>query len=275
MERTLILRGLLAGALGGLLAFVFARVFAEPLVQSAIDYEAGRDEAQAALDKAAGLPVETEGPEVFSRAVQGNLGIGVGMVLFGVAMGALFAVVYTVLLGRTGRIRARALATLIAGAGFLTLYLVPFLKYPANPPAVGHPGTIGARTGLYLLMVAASVLFLVAALLVGRRLAPRLGTWNATLVAGAAFVVLSAILMAVLPSLGELSGAAGSETPLPLRDPAGRIVYPGFPADTLAEFRLYSVLAQVILWTTIALVFGPLAERVLRRDAPVRAVAEA
>ncbi|WP_116199818.1 CbtA family protein [Amycolatopsis circi] len=275
MQNKLILRGLLAGALGGLLAFVFARIFAEPLTQAAVDYESGRDEAQMALDKAAGMPSEHEGHEIFSRAVQGNLGIGLGMILFGVAMGLLFAVTYTVLLGRVGRLRARVLAVLVAGAGFLSLYLVPFLKYPANPPAVGHEATIGARTGLYLTMVVASVLFLVAAVVVGKRLAPRLGNWNATLVAGAGFVVLSALLMALLPSLGSLAsnvaeyGPQTSETPLPLKGPDGRIVYPGFPADTLVGFRLYSVLAQVILWATIALVFGPLAERVLDRGRAV------
>ncbi|RJQ89089.1 CbtA family protein [Amycolatopsis panacis] len=281
MERKLILRGLLAGALGGLLAFVFARIFAEPPMQAAIDYEAGRSEVQSALDKAAGMPMDPEGPELFSRAVQGNLGIGLGMVLFGVAMGALFAVVYTVLLGRVGRVRARVLALLVSGAGFVSLYLVPFLKYPANPPAVGNHATIGARTGLYLVMVAAGVLFLVAALLVGKRLAPKLGTWNAALAAGAAFVVLTGILMALLPSLGDLAGnvaehgAHGTETPLPLKDAAGQIVYPGFPADTLFDFRLYSVLSQVVLWGTIALVFGPLAERVLHGGRPVEAVAGA
>jgi len=271
MQNKLILRGLLAGALGGLLAFVFARIFAEPVIQAAIDYESGRDEAQTALDKAAGLPVSDGEHEVFSRAVQGNLGIGIGMVLFGVAMGMLFAVTYTVLLGRVGRIRARVLALLVAGAGFLSLYLVPFLKYPANPPAVGHEATIGARTSLYLTMVVGAVLFLVAAVVLGKRLAPKLGNWNATLAGGALFVVLSGILMAVLPSLGSLAanvaeyGQQATETPLPLKAPDHQIVYPGFPADTLAEFRLYSVLAQVVLWGTIALVFGPLAERVLTR----------
>ena len=58
MEKKLILRGVLAGAVGGLLAFVFARIFAEPQIQQAIDYETGRDAAQAALNKAAGLAVE-------------------------------------------------------------------------------------------------------------------------------------------------------------------------------------------------------------------------
>ena len=172
MEKKLILRGILAGAVAGLLAFVFARIFAEPQIQSAIDYESGRDAASDAVNHAAAAH---EGPEVFSRAVQANLGIGAGMVLFGIAMGALFAVVYTVSLGRVGRVRARVLALLVAGAGFLTTYLVPFVKYPANPPAIGHEETIGPRSGLYLIMVAGSILFLLGALWLGRRLAPRVG----------------------------------------------------------------------------------------------------
>lgn len=48
-----------------------------------------------------------------------------------------------------------------------------------------------------------------------------------------------------------------------MTDPAGRIVYPGFPADALFSFRLYSVAAQLLMWTAIGLVFGPLAARLL------------
>jgi hypothetical protein len=269
MEKKLLLRGIMAGALGGLLAFVFAWIFAEPLIQTAIDYESGRSEAEAALNQAAGLPVESEGPEIFSRAIQANLGIGVGMILFGVAMGALFAVVYTVSLGRVGSVRPRVLALLVAGGGFLTLFLVPFVKYPANPPSIGHPETIGARGGLYLIMIAGSTIVLTATIWLGRRLSRRLGTWNAVLVAAAGFVIVIGVLMAVLPSVGHLSanvaeyGSQPTETPLPLKNPDGAIVYPGFPADTLADFRFYSIVSQLVMWAAIGLTFGPLAERLL------------
>jgi predicted cobalt transporter CbtA len=138
MEKKLILRGILAGAAAGLLAFLFARIFAEPQISKAIDYESGRDAAQAALDKAAGLPAAAADPDLFSRTVQADVGIGAGMIVFGMAMGALFAVAYAVCLGRVGALRARSLALLVAGGGFLGMYLVPFLKYPANPPAIGH-----------------------------------------------------------------------------------------------------------------------------------------
>jgi hypothetical protein len=269
MERKLILRGLLVGALGGLLAFVFARVFAESQIQAAIDYESGRDAAEALLAKAAGLPTEPPGPDIFSRTVQANLGIGVGVVFFGIAMGALFAVAYAICLGRVGNLRPRTLAVLVATAGFLGMYLVPFVKYPANPPSIGHADTISTRGSLYLLMVLCSVAFLALAVWLGRRLRARFGNWNASLLAGAAFIVAIGIVMAVLPPLGHLAanvaeyGRQATETPQPLRDASGTIVYPGFPADTLYYFRLYSVAAQVILWATIGLVFAPLAQRLL------------
>jgi hypothetical protein len=269
MEKKIIGRGVLAGALAGLLAFIFARIFAEPQIQAAIDYESARDAAQAVLDKAAGLPLEPAGPDIFSRTIQANIGIGTGMILFGVAMGALFAVVYAVCLGRVGNLRPRSLALLVAGGGFLGIYLVPFLKYPANPPSIGHPDTIGVRGGLYVVMVVCSLAFLGGAVWLGRRLKPRFGNWNATLIAGAGFIVLIGVVMALLPQLGHLAdnvreyGVQPTETPLPLRNASGTIVYPGFPADTLFLFRFYSVAAQLILWTTIALVFGPLAERLL------------
>jgi hypothetical protein len=267
MEKRLILRGLIAGALGGLFAFVFARIFAEPQIQKAIDYESARDAAQETLDKAAGLPAPAEGMDVFSRTVQADVGIGVALILFGAAMGALFAVAYAICLGRTGRVRARTLAVLVAGGGFLSLYLVPFVKYPANPPAIGHGDTIQLRSSFYLLMVACSVLFLILTVWLGRRLQARFGTWNATLIAGAVFIAATAIVMLVLPSFGEFAANkqfhSPTETPGPLTDSSGKIVFPGFPADLLFNFRLYSIGAQLILWTAIGLLFGPMAERLL------------
>jgi hypothetical protein len=269
MEKKLILRGVLSGAIAGLLAFLFARIFAESQIQKAIDYESKRDAFQAALDKAAGIKPPADGPDIFSRTLQANLGIGVGMIAFGAAMGAIFAVVYTVCLGRVGRIQPRTLAVLVAAGGFLGIYLVPFIKYPANPPSIGHPDTIKERGGLYLLMVLASVLLLTGAVWLGQRLKTRLGNWNAALIAAGSFIVVIGVLMLILPSLGEIGdnvsiyGHHATETPLPILDSKGNTIFPGFPADVLFNFRFYSVAAQLLLWSTLALVFGPLAERVL------------
>lgn len=269
MEKKLIVRGVLAGLLAGVVAFVFARIFAEGPISDAIDYENGRDAAQAALDKAAGLTSAPEAHELFSRTVQANVGIGVGIIGFGAAMGALFAVCYTICLGRVGNLSARSLALLVALAGFLGIYFVPFLKYPANPPGIGESDTIRQRGFLYLLMVFASIVLLALAVWLGRRLTTRFGTWNASLLAGGAFIVAVGVVMIALASSGqvgsdaELFGRHATETPRPLTDANGSVVYPGFPADVLYNFRLYSVAAQVLLWAVIGLVFAPMAGRLL------------
>jgi hypothetical protein len=259
-------RAALAGGIGGVVGLIFAEIFAEPVINQAIDYESARDDATNALLVAAGQPTNPDGPDIFSRGVQSTIGIGTGMILAGVALGLLFAVVFTVAQGKLD-VRPRVLALVVAGAGFLTLYVTPIIKYPANPPSIGHEDTIGDRSGLFLVMIVGSVVFLVVAGIVTNRSKGRLGMWNAVLVGGVAYVVLSGLLMAVLPSLGELAsnvatyGAAATETPQPLKDVAGKIVFPGFDADQLYAFRLYSFTAQAIMWGVLALVFGALAER--------------
>lgn len=263
MEKQIIWRGLVAGLLGGVLAFVFSKIFLEPIIGRAIEFEDGTAAAHQAMEMAAGHGhSHGDGGELFSRGIQSTVGLGFGVVLFAAAMGALFAVVFAVAYGRIGQVSARTTSVLVAGAMFLALWVVPALKYPPNPPATSDDATITQRALLYLLMVGLSALFMVAAVYLGRQLAPRLGAWNAALAGGASYVVAVGVVMLVLPTVDE--------TPGPLRDDAGTIVFPGFPAVDFYEFRLYTFFTQLILWTTIALVFGALASRLLdakRQDA--------
>src|SRR5690349_3895084 len=178
MEKQIIGRGLIAGALAGVLAFVFARIFVDPVIARAIGFEDGVGEAHEAMHGG-----HEHGAEVFTRGVQANIGLGFGVVAFAVAMGALFAVVFAVMYGRVGNVSARLLSVYIACGMLLSLYIVPALKYPANPPAVSLEETIRQRTLLYVLMVVLSGALFVGAVYLGRRLTARLGPWNATLAA--------------------------------------------------------------------------------------------
>ena len=90
--------------------------------------------------------------------MQANVGMGFGVLAFSVAMGALFAVVFCVAYGRFGNVSARTLSVLVAGAMLISLWVVPALKYPPNPPAISLDETIRQRTLLYLLMVVLSAL---------------------------------------------------------------------------------------------------------------------
>lgn len=271
MEIRVILRGVLAGFIAGVLGFVFARIFAEPQIDKAIDYESGRDDILDALNKAAERPVAADGPEIFSRTIQSTIGVATGIIAFSMAMGALVAVAYLVLHGRFS-IRPRTLVQLIAGFGFLGIYLIPFIKYPANPPAIGHTFTITTRGHLYLTMVACSLLFLGLAVYLAVRLRHRLGVYYSSLIAAVAFLIALSALLAVLPSLGDLNAniahqhefgyaRASTETPQPITDLQGNIVYPGFPADVLWKFRLYSVINQLLVWSIIGIVLGELLDR--------------
>lgn len=231
MEKRIIARGLLAGAIASVAAFVFARTFVEPVIAKAIAYE----EAQEAGHE--------HGVELFTRGAQANIGMGFGVLAFGVAMGALFAVAYCVVYGRVGHLPPRLLSVLLAGGMFLSLYVVPFLKYPANPPAVGLDETIRQRTLLYLMMVALSVVLFAGAVWLGRSLVERFDAWSATLIAAVAYVVATSVAMLALPTIDE--------TP---KD---------FPADVLYEFRLYSLGTQLVLWAIIAVVFGSMVQLLL------------
>ncbi|MEV5239116.1 CbtA family protein [Streptomyces cinnamoneus] len=236
--RALLVRGMLAGLITGALALVTAYLLGEPHVDAAIAFEEAHSH-----DHGDG------GVELVSRTMQSTGGLATGILVYGVALGGIAALAFCVALGRIGRFGPRATAALVALGAFVAVFLVPFLKYPANPPAVGDPDTLDQRTALFFLMIALSVLLAVGAVILGRRLAPRLGNWHATVAAGAALVVAIGLAYAFLP--------------------AGDNVPEGFPATLLWEFRLSSLAVELVLWTGFGLVFGELAERLLTpKEAP-------
>ena len=219
--RGLLVRGMLAGLVAGFFALVVAYLLGESPVDSAIAFEEAHSH-------------EHGGEELVSRAMQSTAGLATGVLVFGLAIGGIAALAFCVALG-----------------ALLSVYVVPYLKYPPNPPAVGDPETIGQRTTLYFLMILLSVLLAVAAVILGKRLAPRLGNWNATAAATAAFVVATGLAFAFLPSFNE--------------------VPKDFPATVIWEFRLATLAVQVIFWALFGLAFGHLAERLLTPGAATAA----
>ena len=231
MVRALLVRGMLVGVLAGMFASGFAWTFGEPQVDLAISFEQH-------MHQMAG---EAPEPELVSRAVQSTVGLLTGIVVYGCALGGIFALVFAYAYGRIGRLSPRATAAVLAATGFITLILVPQIKYPANPPAIGDPVTIGPRTALYFTMLVISVISAIAALSTGRQLAHRLGVWNSALVGGAAYAIAIIAGMLVLPPVNEVPS--------------------DFSATTLWNFRLASLGIEAVLWTVLALAFGVLAER--------------
>ena len=240
--RAFLVRGLLAGLLAGLATFLVAHQVGEPPVEAAISVEeAGGAHAHA------GHTHEEQGA-VVSRPVQRTWGLLTGTLAVGVAFGG---VVGLVAAGVAGRIRGLSLgqSTAVVGVvGFVSTALVPFLKYPANPPAVGNADTIGDRTGAYFGFLAVSVVVAVGATLLAARLAPRVGTYAAVVGATAGYVVVMVLAGAVFPTVDEVGD---------------------FPAQTLWEFRRASLMTLATLWSVMGVVLVGL---LLRLQSQHRAV---
>jgi hypothetical protein len=241
MVRTLLVRGMLTGILAGLLTFGFLKLYGEPQVDRAIAFETQMDEAKAAAERAKGMNVE-EMPELVSREVQAGIGLFTAVMVYSTAFGGLFGLAFGFAYGRIpGPLTARGVAALLAAMGFVAIYLVPNLKYPANPPSVGDPETIGIRTALYFIMMAISMAAMVVSVSFRRQLALRLGDWDGTLIAAGCYIVIVVIAALLLPPINEVPAE--------------------FPAVVLWKFRIASLGAQAIMWTTLGVVFGASAER--------------
>ncbi|MDQ7807238.1 CbtA family protein [Amycolatopsis sp. A133] len=249
MMKTLLVRGMLAGLIAGVLAFGFAYAFGEPSVNAAIGLE---DSGGHAHSHDASAPADTSHEEeLVPRDVQSTLGLLTGVLVYGVAIGGLLSLAFAFAQGRLGSLRPRVTALLLTAGAFTVVFLVPFLKYPANPPAVGRPGTIGSRTELYFGFVAVSLLAGILATVFGRKLADRLGAWNGFLLAAAGYLVVIGVVAWLMPVVDEVPDT--------------------FPASTLWSFRTASVGTQVTLWLALGLAFGAFAEKALHRRTAVAA----
>jgi len=239
MTGRLLVRGMLIGLVAGLLSFCFLKFAGEPSVDRAIAFENAMDEAKA---KAKADEAAAKGqPAPIGRPVQSGIGLLTGVAVYSTAFGGLFALAFALAYRRVADLGPRATSALLAAAGFIAVYVTPMLKYPANPPSVGLPETIGMRTRLYFAMILISLAAMIVAGMLRNRLVPRFGVWNSALIAGGANIVVMAGVAFALPNVNE--------------------VPEDFPATMLWQFRIASLGGQLIMWTTLGLLFGIATER--------------
>lgn len=226
--RNVFVRGAVSGAAAGLVTSVAAYFFLEPTLSAAIALEGPAD-----------------GSAPVSRETQKLLGLPLGFVFAGLALGLLFAVAYRVL-PSAAPVWQRSLG--LAAGAFAALALVPHLRYPANPPGVGDPETIAGRTSGYLLAVGLGVLVISASYAVARALAARgvsPAVRQSAVTAGA--VLALAVGYALLPDNADPVNA---------------------PASLVWEFRIRSLGLLVMLYAVLGAVFGALTTRRQRTDVP-------
>ncbi len=238
----ILLRGLLAGLIAGLLAGAVAYATGESRIDAAIAIE----EAAAHAAPAGTADADHHDGELVSRAGQKG-GLVLATALYGVAMGGLLATAYTLLRRRLRTPSDTRAAVGLAGAALLGIVLVPFVKYPANPPAVGDPATINQRTVSWLSIVVIGLVAVWAGVVASRALRSDAPEWLRATAALGGFLAVVAIGYVLLPTIDEVPDT--------------------FPPSLLWTFRLASLGTQVTLWTALGLAFAALLHR-LGRDVP-------
>ncbi len=235
-------RGMAAGLLAGLLAGLFAFVTGEPLLDRAI----GLEESSAHTHESGAGHSHAEEGVVVDRPTQ-KVGLFFATGLTGTFVGGLFGLAFAYFRGRLASESDWYRSLYLAAAIFAGAALFPFLKYPANPPTVGDPSTIGARTAAYFAMVGLSLLAVLAAWYASGLLRDQgvsTPVRHVTVVLGLAAVF--AVLFLALPATAD----------------------PGdFPAGLLWSFRLSSLGTQIVLWAGLGVLFGALCERARRKGA--------
>jgi hypothetical protein len=155
--RSTLRAAIIAGLVAAVLAAVFHQVLTEPVIDRAISAEEAR---------AAPQPGHAHEAPVVSRGGQ-KIGLVVGLLIYGLVWGLLVGVGLYATRDwvSPGWSRGRH-GLVVAGLVGWSVALFPFLKYPANPPGVGEPGSIGYRQTLYLGFIGLAVLglFLAASL---------------------------------------------------------------------------------------------------------------
>lgn len=247
--RALLVRGLVAGLLAGCATFLVAHQVGEPQVETAISLEESASHHDATSSSGTRFDShESDEEAVVSRGTQRTWGLLTGSIAVGVALGGLVGLGCALASGRVGRLGATASSAVVSLAGFVAVSLVPFLKYPANPPAVGSAETIGVRTEYYFGFLLISVLTAIAATVIAARVWSRIGTWGAVTLGAGTYVVVVSVFAALMPTVDEVGA---------------------FPADTLWYFRRGSLLTLATLWATIGVVLSGLVSRLEQRTAAV------
>lgn len=235
--RNFLIHGMLAGIVAGLLAFGVAYAVGEPHVQTAIELE----ETNAAAEVGAhGKSVSMHGGDhevEVSRHHQRTWGLLTATVATGVGLGGLVGLVSAALVGRIGRLRPSQTVGLVSLLGFVSVSLVPFMKYPATPPAVGNAETIGHRTSVYFGFLVVSVVAAVIAVAVSRVLLATRGTYVAILAGVGVYVILVVAAAQWFAPVNEIGD---------------------FPADVLWYFRLGSLMTITTMWASIGIVLAGL-----------------
>ena len=163
--------------------------------------------------------------------------------ILGTSIGALFGIVFAysrkILPGQHNVKKALVLA----GIMWLTIFLIPFLKYPANPPTVGDSETVVLRATLYLAFIAISGFSVIGFYQLSKKFQGR-----KKLVAVIGYAAFMTAMFVVMPPNPDEIAA---------------------PMELVNGFRVMSVVAVSVFWLALGIILGLFWQKI-QPDKPIQ-----
>ena len=216
---------LISGAFAGLIHGTVNFAIVEPYLDQAIGIENQNLFASGEAEDTPEFWVEYEGYRDWQKSGQILAGIILGM-----SIGSLFGIVFALSRKSLPGNNDIKKAILLAGIMWFTLYLIPFLKYPANPPTVGDGETVVLRAILYLSFIAISGLGAFGFYKLSKKFQK-----NKKLLALVGYGIFISVVFVAMPENPDEVAA---------------------PMNLVNEFRIMSVLGVTSFWASVGIILG-------------------
>ena len=218
---------LASGALAGLVHGTTNLAIVEPYLDRAIGIENQHLFASGEADDTLEFWVKYEGYRAWQKSGQILAGV-----ILGTSIGALFGIVFALSKNSLPGNNNVKKALVLAGVMWLTLYLIPFLKYPANPPTVGETETVALRGILYLSFIAISGFSALGFYKLSKKFENK-----KKIVAIIGYLTFMSVVFVAMPNNPDTVSA---------------------PLDLVEGFREVSVIGVSSFWVSVALILGML-----------------
>ncbi len=216
---------LISGAFAGLIHGTVNFAIVEPYLDQAIGIENQNLFATGEEKDTSEFWVEYEGYRIWQKSGQILAGV-----ILGTSIGALFGIVFALSRNSLPGNNDVKKALVLAGVMWFTMFVIPFLKYPANPPTVGDPETVVLRSILYLSFITISGFGAVGFYKLSQKFQSK-----RKLVAIIGYSIFISVVFFVMPENPDEITA---------------------PMDLVNEFRIMSFLGVTSFWISIGVILG-------------------
>ena len=216
---------LTSGAIAGTILGLVNQLLVEPYIDQAIQIEIQNTVAS-------GEPVDLD--ELVQYRLWQKGGEIVAGTILGTSISALFGIVYAYSRDSIPGSNNKKKGLMLAGIMFFVVFLIPALKYPANPPAVGDPETIEYRESLYIGMLVVSGFTALGAAILYRSLGQK-HRESRKIIVPAIYAVIIALAFAVLPANPDEITIS---------------------SDLLMNFRIVTTITMGIFWGALGILLG-------------------